>query len=338
MSRIVCSHGYDDIISAENLLLAWREFKRGKTQKKDVQEFEMRLMENILSLHSDLMQKTYTHGGYEAFTISDPKRRDIHKASVRDRLLHHAIYRVLYLFFDKTFIVDSYSCRNRKGTHKAMKRFEIFGRKVSRNNIKTCWVLKCDIRKFFASIDQEILLSILRGYIKDENIMWLLERVVVSFEGIGMGKGLPLGSLTSQLLVNIYMNEFDQFVKHKLKSRYYIRYADDFVFLYEDRKYLESLVPLISQFLEMRLMLTLHPDKLFLKTLASGADFLGWVHFQKHRVLRSTTKRRMFRKVEKSRGREAVIESYLGLLRHGKTRKLQKKVSNGRTQEPLHYS
>ncbi|MFZ2303692.1 MAG: reverse transcriptase/maturase family protein [Minisyncoccia bacterium] len=316
MGRIVCSHTYNDIISVENLLSAWREFKRGKTQRKDVQEFEMRLMENILLLHHDLMEKTYVHGGYKAFTISDPKRRDIHKASVRDRLLHHAIYRVLYPFFDKTFIMDSYSCRNGKGTHKALKRFETFGRKVGRNDTKTCWVLKCDIRKFFASIDQQILLSILNVYIKDENIKWLLERVVLSFESTGGWKGLPLGNLTSQLLVNIYMNEFDQFVKHKLKAKYYIRYADDFVFLHDDKKYLENLIPQVSEFLETTLKITLHPNKLFLKTFASGVDFLGWVHFPKHRVLRTTTKKRMFRKLSHM-AREEILISYRGLLSHG---------------------
>lgn len=322
MSRAICIHTYDDIISVENLLLAWREFKRGKTQKKDVQEFEVRLMENVLVLHKDLAKKMYMHGGYIAFTISDPKRRDIHKASVRDRLLHHAIYRVLYSFFDKTFTADSYSCRNNKGTHKAMKRFETFGRKVGRNYTRTCWVLKCDIRKFFASIDQQILLGILRGYIRDENIVWLLERVIVSFKSTGEGKGLPLGNLTSQLLVNIYMNEFDQLVKHKLKIKYYIRYADDFVFLHQDKKYLESLVPQISEFLNVHLKLTLHPNKLFLKTLASGVDFLGWIHFSKHRALRTATKRRMLLKLDANLENESTMNSYKGMLSHGNRRKL----------------
>lgn len=328
MSRAIYIHTYNDTISVENLLYAWKEFKRGKTQKKDVQEFEMRLMENILLLHSSLMQKTYAHGGYEAFTISDPKKRDIHKASVRDRLLHHAIYRTLYPFFDRTFIADSYSCRDNKGTHKAMKNFENFARKVSKNHTKTCWVLKCDIKKFFASIDHEILKNILAKYIKDGDLLRLLENIISSFNTEGnRGVGLPLGNLTSQLLVNIYMNEFDQFVKHKLKAKYYIRYADDFVFLHQDKKYLGSLVPLISEFLEMRLKLTLHPNKLFLKTLASGVDFLGWVHFSKHRVLRTTTKKRMLSNVNKNLDNEAVVASYKGMLSHGNGYELIKKLA-----------
>src|SRR3989344_1368308 len=111
------AHTYESIISLDNLLEAWREFVRGKRKRKDVQEFELRLMDNILSLHKDLREKTYIHSDYEAFNISDPKPRSIHKASVRDRLLHHALYRILYPFFDTTFIADSYSCRKGKGTH-----------------------------------------------------------------------------------------------------------------------------------------------------------------------------------------------------------------------------
>ena len=160
------------------------------------------------------------HGGYFAFNISDPKPRNIHKASVRDRLLHHALYRKLYPFFDRKFIADSYSCRERKGTHLALERFNEFARKVSGNNSKTVWVLKCDIRKFFASIDQKLLLDIVERYISDTDIISLLRSIIRSFQTIP-GKGLPLGNLTSQLLVNVYMNEFDQYIKHRLKAIYY---------------------------------------------------------------------------------------------------------------------
>jgi RNA-directed DNA polymerase len=123
VSRIQFSHTYEHIISSENLLAAWQEFVRGKRRRKDVQEFEHNLMANILALQRDLTAHTYKHSAYQAFNISDPKPRDIHKASVRDRLLHHALYRMLYPFFDRVFIADSYSCRNDKGMHRAMNRF-----------------------------------------------------------------------------------------------------------------------------------------------------------------------------------------------------------------------
>ena len=163
---------FEEIISIENLLLALKQFLSDKRNRKDVQEFQLHLMDNILSLQNDLKNKTYTHGGYHAFNISDPKPRQIHKAKVRDRLLHHAIYRILYPYFDSKFIHDSYSCRINRGTHKAINRFRDFSRKVSKNNTKTCWVLKCDIRKFFASIDHNILKEILKKHIKDENIFF----------------------------------------------------------------------------------------------------------------------------------------------------------------------
>src|SRR3989344_1380592 len=150
--RKIFAHTYDDIISVENLLEAWKEFLRSKRGKQDVQEFQADLMHNILALHHDLVAKTYCHGGYHHFKISDPKPRDIHKASVRDRMLHHALYRVLYPHFDKKFIADSYSCRIGKGTHKAMNKFRAFAYQVSKNHTRTVWVLKRDIRKFFASI------------------------------------------------------------------------------------------------------------------------------------------------------------------------------------------
>ncbi|MDD5050378.1 MAG: reverse transcriptase/maturase family protein [Candidatus Pacebacteria bacterium] len=319
-------NAYDNIISLENLLLAWQEFLSGKKKREDVQEFERNLMQNLISLHSDLSAKTYRHGAYHYFVVSDPKRRDIHKATVRDRIVHRAVYRILYPYFDRKFIPDSYSCRNFKGTHRALDRFRDFGRKVSRNHTCTCWVLKCDIRKFFASIDHKTLFTILGKHISDADTLWLLRGIVGSFHSKREGVGLPLGNLTSQLLVNIYMNEFDQFVKHRLKVKYYIRYADDFVFLHEDKAVLEELLPKIGDFLEEKLELSLHPDKVFIKTFSSGVDFLGWMHFPNHRVLRAATKRRMMRTIEAKKGKTETLQSYLGLLSHGNTKKLQRKI------------
>jgi len=326
MGKILFTNNYQYIISVDNLLDAWKEFLKGKRSRKDVQKFELNLMENILSLHYDLANKIYKHSAYHAFNISDPKPRNIHKASVRDRLLHHAIYRVLYPFFDKTFIVDSYSCRLNKGTHKALDRFREFSYKVSKNNHKTCWVLKCDIKKFFASIDQLTLLNIVRKYIPDVDIYWLIRQIVSSFNTGVPGKGLPLGNLTSQLLVNIYMNEFDQFVKHQLKAKYYIRYADDFVFLSHNKDWLLNILPEVREYLRNTLSLELHPDKIFIKTVASGVNFLGWIHFPDHRVLRTVAKRRMFRAIKLKAGSHDTVQSYLGLLSHGNTTKLKNEI------------
>lgn len=319
---------YNNIITVANLLRAWEEFLRGKKKRSDVAIFQNRLMDNIFNIYRDLKEKTYTHGGYVAFKINDPKPRDIHKATVRDRLVHHLLYRALYEYFDSKFIYDSYSCRIDKGTHRAINRFRNFERIVSKNNTHTCWILKGDIKKFFASIDHEVLKNILAKHIEDKNLLQLLGQIISSFNTDGKhGVGLPLGNLTSQLLVNIYMNEFDQFVKWELKAPFYIRYADDFVFLHQDKKYIESLVSQMSEFLSTHLKLTLHPDKLFIKTFASGVDFLGWVHFPDHRVLRTTTKKRMFRNIKAKDGKKETVQSYLGLLKHGNARKLANSIS-----------
>jgi len=316
---------YKDIISTENLLNAWNGFIKGKKNKEDVSIFSLNLLDNIFKLHKELRNKTYKHSDYEYFRISDPKPRDIHKASVGDRLLHHAICSVIKTYFDKKFIYDCYSSRDFKGSHRAMNRFKYFAGKVSKNYTKTCWVLKCDIRKFFATIDHEILLSIFKRHVVDEDINWLIKEIVSSFN-ISDGKGLPLGNLTSQLLVNIYMNEFDQFMKHELKTKYYIRYADDFVILSDNKKYLENLSIQINSFLDSKLKLKLHPNKVFIRTYVSGIDFLGWVHFSDHRTLRTTTKRRAFKSVARFNILSNVTQSYLGLLKYGNGEKITKKI------------
>jgi len=186
--------------------------------------------------------------------------------------------------------------------------------KASRNNARTRWTLKLDIKKFFANIDHEILKNILVSYISDQDIMWLLVEIIDSFP-----QGLPLGNLTSQLFVNIYLNQLDQFVKHKLKVQYYIRYADDFVILSPSKHALTAILSRIAVFLENELKLTLHPNKIILKTFASGLDFLGWVNFPTHRVLRTATRRRMFKRLNPNN-----LQSYFGLMKHGNTGKLLK--------------
>jgi retron-type reverse transcriptase len=318
---------FPQIVSIENLLAAWEEFECGKKSKPDVQAFSLNLMDNIIELHDELVNKTYRHGSYYAFNISDPKPRHIHKATVRDRVLHRAIYRILYPIYDPTFISDSFSCRKKKGTHKALDRLRKFFFKVSQNNTRTVWALKCDVKKFFASIGQDVLMKLLSRKIQDPEALWLFEKVLESFHVGTSRRGLPLGNITSQLFSNVYLNELDQFMKQRLKARYYIRYADDFVILSRDREWLESVLLQAQDFVLKELRLTLHPDKIVLKTFASGIDFLGYVHFPHHRVLRTTTKRRMMRKVQENPV-DPTLQSYLGLMKHGDTFKQQEEALN----------
>lgn len=310
----------------ENLCEAWCEFILGKRKKKDVQEFQLRLMDELGLLHGALISGGYRHGGYYEFRINDPKPRVIHKASVRDRLLHHAIHRKLYPFFDRVFISDSFSCRTGKGVHRALNRFQSMARKVSWNHIRTCWVLKCDIRKFFASVDHFVLARELEKRVMNRDLLELLFRVIESFSALP-AKGIPLGNLTSQLFANIYMHPLDLFVKQELYCKYYIRYADDFVFLSDDRSELEGLLIVIRCFLSEKLALDLHPDKVILKTIASGVDFLGWVHFPHHRILRTKTKRRAIKRV-RQKPEEATLQSYLGMLEHGDAQTIRQELLN----------
>ncbi len=162
--------------------MAWSEFRRGKQSKNGVQKFEFGLEDNLFRLHEELKAKTYAHTYYTPFYITDPKLRHIHKASVYDRILHHAIFRVFYPIFDKSFIFDSYSCRDNKGTHRAVSRLDKFVRKISKNYSKNVFALKCDISKYFDSIDQKILMKLIRVKIKDQNALWLIRRIIDSFE------------------------------------------------------------------------------------------------------------------------------------------------------------
>lgn len=211
----------------------------------------------------------------------------------------------------------------------AIHRFDAFAYKVTRNHTRQAWVLKCDIRKFFASIDQATLLIILEKYIPDSDILDLLSDIIGSFSSTERGIGLPLGNLTSQLLVNVYMNEFDQFVKHTIKAKYYIRYADDFVIFSADRTWLSDIIPAIKRHLSDTLRLQLHPSKISIKTIAAGVDYLGWVHFSDHRVLRTVAKKRMFWRLRACGNRPAVVQSYLGLIKHGNSRKLKDRIESG---------
>lgn len=320
----------------ETLFQAFDEFKKGKRNKIDVGYFERHLEDNLFQLHSELANKTYQHSAYTGFCITDPKVRHIHKAVVKDRIVHHALFNILNPIFEKTFISDSYSCRKGYGTHKGFKKLVKLGRKLSKNYSQDYWALKCDIRKFFDSVDHAILVALLRARIKDQDVIWLLEGIINSF---GEGKGVPIGNLTSQLFANIYLNELDQFVKQELKVKYYLRYADDFVILNSNKEVLISCLNKLAEFLMSDLKLSLHPRKVSLRRLCWGIDFVGYVSLPFYQVVRTKTKKRIFNKIEqkitayKSGGVEIQtlnqsLQSYFGLLKHANTYNLESELRN----------
>mgnify|MGYP001606216651 CR=1 FL=1 len=308
--------------SAHALFSAWQEFRKGKDARRDVMRFDFALEQNLLDLQRDLSEKTYRHGSYTSFFITDPKQRHIHKATVRDRIVHHVVFRVLNPLFERSFIYDSYSCRQNKGTHRGIYRLEQMIRKVSKNNHTPCYVLKCDIKKFFASVDHAILLTLLEKRISDPDTLWLLKEIIGSFS-----PGLPIGNLTSQLFANVYLNEFDQFIKHVVKVPHYIRYTDDFVVVSSSLPDLKRILRAAAEFLSRHLSLELHPYKVSIRKLPQGIDFLGYVQFPHHRVLRTKTKRRILKKV-KTGMTESALQSYRGVLSHASMFEFEQELLN----------
>ncbi len=329
---------FNDIISAENLFSAWDKFRNGKRNKKDVRLFEWNLEENIFKLHRELKNKAYKHSNYTSFKISDPKPRNIHKAQVRDRILHHAVFQILNPIFEAGFISASFSCREDYGTHKGVQFLQNTLRKASKNGKVSCFALKCDIKKFFDTIDHNVLFGILKRKIKDTDALWLLREIISSFSSnhslLGINKGVPIGNLTSQLFANIYLTELDIFIKQKLKVKYYLRYTDDFIIISESKEYLEKIIPTIVSFLGDELLLKVHEEKTHIRKIGQGTDFLGYVAFNKFKLVRTKTKKRMLKKLKlrideynqgiiSKKSLNQSLQSYLGFLSHANTQKIQ---------------
>lgn len=331
---------YYELITAENLFSAWYAFRKGKQNKRDVMEFERKLEDNIFQLLDDLNTKSYKHQGYSTFHVYDPKFRIINKACVRDRVVHHLIYSYLEPIFQPTFIHHSYACQKEKGIHKAVEDLGDTLRKASHNYTRQLWSLKLDIKKFFDSVNHDILLELLKRKIKDHDMLWFFEEIIQSYNSSqGVGIGLPIGNLTSQIFANIYLSELDYYAKCTLREQYYFRYADDFIFLHTDKAYLEKIETAVKNFVTERLRMTVHPNKIHYRKFSQGVDFVGYVLLPHHRVLRTKTKNRMFKKMA-GKVRECNIgaidevslgqctQSYLGLLTHCSGYRIQERLQN----------
>ncbi len=288
---------FEKITSIENLYEATRNAVRSKRDKEDIAEFLFHLEENIDMLHTELKTKSYHHGEYQLFDISDPKKRTISKAKVRDRVVHHAVHDIIYPAIDKSFIYDSYSCRIGKGTHRAIKRVQKWSRTYK-------YAVHLDIVQYFNSIDRGVLKTLLTKWIKDEDVLWLLNEIVDSSRYIfnrqknnniddgkysifniqsSIQKGLPLGNLTSQFFANIYLNELDQFVKHTLRIKPYVRYMDDIVFFGDDKKVLLKIAFQIKDFVRENLSLDFHEKGFQPFPVKRGIAFLGFRIFPFYR-------------------------------------------------------
>lgn len=295
-----------ELCSLDNLLLAFKKAKKGKSKKWYVKEFESNLDNKLTNLKSELETQVYKPNPLKRFVVRDPKTRVIHASAFRDRIVYHAICNMIEPIFEKIFIHDTYANRKGKGTHAALKRFEKFKQEVTRNgeilygandnNMVVGYALKADIKHYFDTVDLEILMRIIGKKIKDEKVLQLIKTVLDNHDFKIKGKGMPLGNLTSQFFANVYLSELDYFVKHNLKTKHYMRYVDDFVILHRSREKLILYKWLISNFLRQKLKLELHPEKSKIIPLHNGVKLLGFRVFYHYKLPRKNNTRSFKRK------------------------------------------
>lgn len=336
---------YAQIDAFENLWLAAKKARKGKRFQENVSRFDFQLERGILDLSEELRDKTYMPGAYKSFFINDPKRRMISAAPYRDRVVHHALMNVCAPIFERTFIFDTYANRKGKGTHAAIERFQQYA-------IKYPYVLKCDIRKFFPSIDHELLKREIRWKIACKDTLWLSDLIIdnsnrqeahdIYFPGDNIftpferRKGLPIGNLTSQWWGNLYLNRFDHYVKEELRVPGYIRYVDDFVLFGSSKRELGVWRKCIQQYLA-GIRLLLHPDKTQIYLTSKGVPFLGFQVFPYYRYVRKVRTRRYRRFIKKQvierihlrslpEKLEQSLNSWLGHIRFGQSIRLENQI------------
>ncbi len=314
-------HLYSQIYDFRNLLKSYYQARKCKSEKNYIIAFEWNLEKNLFEIQEQLKNCNYQFGPYHSFYIIDPKKRLIFAAPFQDRVVHHALYNIIEPIFDKSFIFDSFACRKNKGTHKAVGRLKKFMRAFGDDQF---YIFKADIRKYFPSIDKEILFSLIQKKIADRKVLYLIKKIL---ESTKEQKGIPIGNLTSQLFANIYLNELDQFVKHKLQVEYYCRYVDDFILLHRNRKQLQEWKEMIKEFLSQSLRLELHTKKQEIFPAKIGVDFLGYHIFRDHILVRQTTVRRFLRRFKSGKMPQQSINSYLGHFKYADSFGLMKKIN-----------
>jgi retron-type reverse transcriptase len=336
---------WEKVIDFENLYLASRKAQKGKRFRDNVLEFNDNIENSLFELHHELETKTYQPGEYHTFRIYDPKPRLISAAPYRDRIVHHALCNIIIPPIEKSFIFDTYANRIGFGSHKALKRFIKFARSHR-------YVLQCDIKKYFPSIDHEILKQQISRKIKCQDTLWLIEAIIDNsnpqepvndyFLGddlltpLQRRKGLPIGNLTSQFFSNFYLNSFDHFIQEKIKCHNYLRYVDDFALFSDDQVFLAEARRSIEDYLTT-LRLTIHPIKSQLFETKQGANFLGFrvlpdrIRVRNDNLRRS---RRRFRELQYDYRYQQIslekliqrVQSWEAHLKHGDTYQLRRKI------------
>ncbi|MBK6912165.1 MAG: group II intron reverse transcriptase domain-containing protein [Ignavibacteriales bacterium] len=358
----------------EDLFTAYFDARRNKRNTINALSFELNYESNLFRLYEEIDERNYKIARSICFINFDPVQREIFAADFRDRIVHHLVFNYINPIFDKTFINDSYSCRKNRGTHYGIKRIRRFISQCSNNYAKDCYIMKLDIEGYFMKMDREILYQKITDVLRqkrdnlncDTNLLkYLLQKIIFNDPTINCNirgkksdwkglpeskslfcaednKGFPIGNLTSQLFGNIYLNEFDHFVKDELKIKYYGRYVDDCVLVHQDKHYLLECRERIRNYLKKRLALTLHPKKFYLQHYFKGVQFLG-ACIKPYRIyIGKRCKTNFYRKISDWNGKikiakdglsedqkiecRANINSYLGLMKHYNTYKLRKKI------------
>jgi len=334
-------HGdlYMKICSRENIVLAYQRACKGKGRKKSVIKFDKDYEKNIDGIQNLLTNKLFQTAHYVIKTIFEPKKREIYILPFNpDRIVQHAIMNVLEPIWEGLFINDSYSCRKGFGLHAGSRKTMEYIRKVGRDG----YCLKMDISKFYPSMDHEVLFNIIERKIKCRDTLELLRNIIFSVDG---DRNVPIGNYTSQWFGNLYMNELDQFLKHKQHVKYYVRYCDDFIILDTDKKKLQNLVVAIRDYLETELQLKLSKCDLF--PIKNGIDFLGYRHFNNYVLLRKSTSKRIKKHLvnvteDYQRGKitkdvfRSVIASVSGWLKWANSYHLRRTMNIGLLEEMAH--
>lgn len=371
MQTALFTYQIDDKV-LNDIFQAYFDARKNKRNTINALQFERHYEHELFQLHDEIMTYQYNPKPSICFVVNKPVKREIFAADFRDRVVHHLLFNYLSPIFEKIFIHDSYSCRKGKGTHYGIKRIDHFMRSCSDNYKKDCYILKLDIKGYFMAMDRSLLHSKVKSTLAKQSglldfdlplVLYLLEKVIFNdptdncivkgkqSDWLGLpsskslfyapsGKGLPIGNLTSQLFGNVYLNDFDHYVKRDLGIRYYGRYVDDFVLIHPDKHYLIRCISIIKDYLKNELMLDLHPNKVYLQQFSKGVKYLGAV-IMPHRIyLANRTKGNFFESIKNhsavARDHKPDIEeriaflssmnSYLGIARHYKTYKLRKRM------------
>ena len=297
---------FSQVITLDNLRKADTKAQKGKANQYGVRLHNQNREANIKALHEMLVNKTYSTSQYSTFKVYEPKEREVFRLPYfPDRILHHAVMNILEPIFMACFTADTYSCIKGKGIHAAARAVKI----ALRDEVATTYCLKLDIKKFYPNVDHHILKQLLLRKIKDSDLLWLLDEIIDSAEG------LPIGNYLSQYFANFYLTYFDHWIKETKAVMYYFRYADDIVVLHGDKPYLHQLLAEITEYLQTNLRLTVKGNYQVFPVDARSIDFVGYRFYHTHTLLRKTIKQSFARSVKKG-NKPASIAAYYGWAKH----------------------